>query len=163
MNWSGKRELGSGFRTVSGPMAIVTWLVAVGWLALAVGSFVALGSPWSVLVGSFAVLGAAATGWVAQGMRVRYNAARLVLPGRGETDWSEVARIELQGRALVVPVVGLRAGRGIEEVPLDGLAWFGARGTPRRLAEQLATAGGVGQVSRRERPAGGGRGRRAID
>lgn len=145
---------------LGGPMVLATWAVALGWAALSVGSFLALPAPLNGVVGVGAALGAAATAWLAVRLGVRYDAARIVLPGRGVTHWSDVLHIELDGRAIVVPVVGLRSGRGIEEVPLDGLAWFAPSGVPRRLAQQLAEAGGLMEVTQRQR--GPRRGRRAL-
>lgn len=146
---------------LSGPMVFLTWVVAAGWLALAIGSFVALGRPWGIVLGLVGLVGAAGTGWLARSMVVRWDADGLVLPGRGRTVWDDIERLEVQPGFVSVPMVALRQGRGLVDVPLDGLAWFGRAGrTASRLAGRVAEAGDLPEVSVRGRA--GAPGRRAL-
>jgi len=152
---------GNTRRTLVGPMVWVTWAVALGWLALAVGSVWSLCRTWGGAVGLGALIGAVSTGWLAWSMRVRYDADGVWLGRRGHTPWAHVHSVEVQPGIIAVPVVGVRVGRGVADVHLDGLAWFGgAQGRARRLAERVAEAGRVPQAP--PRGASTQRGRRAL-
>lgn len=148
-------------RWFSGPMGVLTWLVALGWLALAAGSFVGLAAPGGTVLGVVGLAGALATGWLAVSMRVPCDAEGIVLPRVGRVPWSAIDAVEVHPGLVSVPVVSVRRGRALDEVPLDGLAWFGGpAGVARTLAERVARQAGIDDVGvRTERSA---RGRRAL-
>ncbi len=148
-------------RTFAGPMVVVTGLIAVGWFVLAVLAFVGLSPPWGIVLGVAGVIGGLATTWLALSLRIRHDEAGIVLPRLGQVAWDEVHAVEVQPGLVSVPYVVVRRGRGLTDVPLDGLAWFGGPdGYARGLAEKVAAAAGIGVVD--VRPARGpSRGRRA--
>lgn len=134
-------------RAFSGPMVVVTWVVAVGWLALAAYSFFALAEPIRWVLGGVSVAGALGTGWLASSLRIPYDDEGLRLPRRGHVRWDQVDSIDVTPGPLSVPVLSLRSGRMLEDVYLDGLAWFGgANGLARTLAEKVARTAGVDAV-----------------
>ncbi len=134
-------------------MVVVTWVVAVGWVALAAYSFVALAETIRWVLGGVSVVGALGTGWLASSLRIPYDDEGLRLPRRGHVGWDRVDSVDLTPGALSVPVLSLRSGRVLEEVPLDGLAWFGGpTGLARTLAEKVARAAGVKDVDVRGGP-----------
>lgn len=148
-------------RTFAGPMIVVTWLVAVGWFVLAVLSLVWLPRPGGLLLGVGGILGGLVTSWMALSLRVRHDEAGIHLPRLGHVAWERVHAVEVQPGLVSVPYVVVREGRALDEVPLDGLAWFGGPdGFARTMAEQVAGAAGLSGVG--VRPVrGGGKGRRA--
>lgn len=132
-------------RTIVGPMAVVTWVVAAGWLALAIYSFVELGSAWGIGIGSFAALGAVVTGWVAFTMAVSWDADGIHIRGHGRLPWEHLEAVSLHSGVLSVPHLDIRIGRAVDSIPLDGLAWFGRR-LAHASATRLASVGGLGDV-----------------
>ena len=149
------------FRTFSGPMVVITGLVAVGWFVLGALSFVGLSRPAGLLLGTAGVLGGLVTAWLALSLRVRHDDAGIVLPRLGHVPWEQVHAVEVQPGLVSVPYVVVRQGRALADVALDGLAWFGGPdGYARGLAEQVAAAAGLDRVAVRP-PRGGSAGRRA--
>lgn len=146
-------------RWFSGPMVVVTAFVAVGWVVLAVAGWLGLGAPWNVVFAAVGVVGAAVTTWLASSLRVPYDHAGVHLPGQGHVAWSEVQAIDVTSGTVSVPVLSVRRGRALVDVPLDGLAWFGGPdGTARHLAERVARVAGVAGVGvRAARPSVGRR------
>lgn len=148
-------------RRLAGPMVFVTGLVAVGWIVLAILSFIGLPRPGGLLLGAAGILGGLVTAWLALGMRIRHDDAGIHLPRLGHVAWEQVHAIEVLPGLVSVPYVVVRQGRALTEVPLDGLAWFGSSdGVARDLAQVLAQEAGVAEVGVRPRR-GGGKGRRA--
>lgn len=145
-------------RTIVGPMAVLTWVVAAGWVALSVYSFLGLTSEWGIGIGIAAVLAAAATGYVAVTMAVSWNADGVLIRGRGRLPWDDLEAVTLHAGALSVPHLDVRTGRAVDSIPLDGLAWFGRR-LAHASAQRLAAAAGLGEV--RVRSASVAPGRRA--
>lgn len=147
-------------RAFVGPLATITALVAVCWLALATWALLGVGNTYGVLLGIVGVVSGILTGWLAWAMRVTWDDEGISLPGRGFEPWGVVDAVSLRKGFLTMPVVGVREGRAILEVPLEGLAWFGA-GFPTGVAERIARAAGVEvtTVERGEKAAS--RGRRA--
>lgn len=144
--------------SLTGPMVVVTWLLAIAWLGLAVFGFVGLEQPWAGLVGGAGVVGALGTAWLGSQLRVVWDADGVLLPGHGHVPWEALQAVVLEPGWLTVPVVEVRRGHRTEPVTLDGLAWFGgADGVARDLAERLSAVAGLGPVRVR---AGGARGRR---
>ncbi len=144
-------------RTIVGPMAAVTWVVAAGWAALAVYSFVELGTAWGIGIGIAAVVAAAATGYVASTMAVSWDADGVLIRGRGRLPWNDLESVSLHSGILSVPHLDVRAGRAVDSIPLDGLAWFGRRGLAHASAERLASMGGLGDVRVRSTSSAPGR------
>ena len=133
-------------RTIVGPMAIATWVVAAGWAGLAVYAFVGLGSAWGIGIGAAALVGAAATGFIASTMSVSWDADGILIRGRGRLAWDDLDAVSLHPGIVSVPHLDVRVGRALDSIPLDGLAWFGRRGLAHASAERLASAGGLGEV-----------------
>ncbi len=146
-------------RWFSGPMVVVTAFVAVGWLVLAVAGWFGLAAPWNIVFAIVGVVGAAVTTGLATSRRVPYVHAGVRLPGQGYVTWSQVQAVDVTSGVLAVPVVSVRRGRALVDVPLDGLGWFGGpTGTARHLAERVARAAGVDAVGvRDQRPTAGRR------
>ena len=130
---------------LAGPMRIVTLAVALGWFVLAVFGFWQISPPGGWVIGGLGLVGAVVTAWLGLTMVVRWDADGIVLPGRGHTPWSEIDQVSLLPGVLAVPQVELHAGRAIETIPLDALAWFG-KGRSLRLARQVADHVGTGEV-----------------
>lgn len=130
----------------AGPMRILTWIVAAGWLVLAGFGFVAMSPPGGWIVGAVASLGGAVTAWLGWTMVVRWDADGIRLPGRGPTPWERIDEVALHSGVLSVPHVEMHTRRSIETVPLDALAWFGKRGASLRLAQQVADHADAGEV-----------------
>lgn len=148
-------------RTFSGPMIVVTWLVAVGWLILGALSFLGLPQPGGVALGVVGIVGGLVTSWLALSLRVRHDDAGIVLPRLGHVTWERVDAVQIQPGLVSVPYVVVRDGRALTDVPLDGLAWFGGpEGFARTMAEQVAAAAGLTDVAVRPRRSAG-QGRRA--
>jgi len=145
-------------------MVAVTWVIAVGWLALAAYSLLALAEPIRWVLGGVAVAGALGTGWLARSLRVPYDDDGMRLPRWGQVRWDQVDSVDLVPGLICVPVVSLRSGRMLDDVHLDGLAWFGGtNGRARTLAERVARAGGLDAVGvRGGRSSGASAGRRAL-
>ena len=149
------------FRTFSGPMVVITGLVAVGWFVLGALSFVGLSRPAGLLLGAAGVLGGLVTAWLALSLRVRHDDAGIVLPRLGHVPWEQVHAVEVQPGLVSVPYVVVKEGRTLTDVPLDGLAWFGGPdGYARGLAEKVALAADVDAVT--VRGVRGAKGRRAL-
>ena len=147
-------------RAFTGPMTVVTWLVAVGWFVLALLSIVGLAAPAGVVLGGLGAVGALSTAWIALSLRIPYDDDGIRLPKLGHVPWGDVHAVEVQPGVVAVPYLVVRRGRALDEVPLDGLAWFGgAEGYTRALAEKVARTAGVDDVT--VRVPRGGTGRRA--
>ncbi len=128
-------------------MVVLTWVVAVGWLVLAAYSFFALAEPTRWVLGGVSVAGALGTGWLASSLRIPYDDEGLRLPRRGHVSWDQVDSVDLVPGLVCVPVLSLHAGRVLDEVHLDGLAWFGGtNGMARALAEKVARAADLDAV-----------------
>lgn len=128
-------------------MVVLTWVVAVGWLTLAAYSFFALAEPTRWVLGGVSVVGALGTGWLASSLRIPYDDEGLRLPRRGHVSWDQVDSVDLVPGLVCVPVVSLHSGRVLDEVHLDGLAWFGGtNGMARALAEKVARAADLDAV-----------------
>lgn len=130
----------------TGPVRLLTWAIAAGWLVLAGFGLVAMSPPAGWLIGGLALVGAAVTGWLGWTMVVRWDEHGIILPGRGPTPWSDVDEVSLQPGLLSVPQVELHTGRSIQAIPLDALAWFGKGGTSLRLAQRVADHADAGEV-----------------
>lgn len=147
-------------RSFAGPMSVLTWLVAVGWFVLGLLSLVGLAFPSGIVLGVLGIGGGLATAWLALSLRVPYDDRGIQLPTLGHVAWEDVHGVEVQPGLVSVPYVVVRRGRALEEVPLDGLAWFGGPdGYARRLAEKVGVAADVEAVT--VRTPRGGVGRRA--
>ena len=147
-------------RAFSGPMAVVTWLVAVGWFVLGLLSILGLSFPAGIVLGVLGIAGGLVTAWLALTLRVAHDEDGIELPKLGHVPWERVHAVEIQPGLVSVPYVVVRQGRALTDVPLDGLAWFGGPdGYARGLAEQVARAADVETVGVRGQR--GGRGRRA--
>lgn len=147
-------------RTTFGPMSILTAVIALGWAVLGVLSFLGLEPPAGIILGVVGAVGLVATAWLAWTMRIEHDVLCIVLRGRGRVPWEAVHSIEVQSGLVSVPVLTMREGRALVDVPLDGLAWFGRdNATTHALAERLAHDGGLGEVV--VRPTSGTAGRRA--
>lgn len=134
-------------QALAGPMVVMAWLVAAGWLVLAVVCPLVLAAPGGWVLGALGALGASLTAWLALSLRVRHDAAGLVLPGHGHVAWEQVEAVDVRPGLVCVPVVGVRQGRAVSEVSLGGLAWFGGPdGAARTLAERIAALAGVAEV-----------------
>ncbi|MDO5533262.1 MAG: hypothetical protein Q4F65_01235 [Propionibacteriaceae bacterium] len=143
---------------LSGPMVVVTWLVALGWVVLAIVSWVGLPAPGGIILAAVGSVAALLTGWLAATMVVSHDAEGVELPKLGRTEWADVQAIELHEGLVSVPYVVVRQGRTLTDVPLDGLAWFGGTdGLARTLAEKLAAAAGIDAVGVRSKHAAPGR------
>ncbi len=144
-----------------GPMVVLTWAVVAGWVGLALGAALGLTQPWGAMLALVGLVGAAATATVAFSMHVAYDETGIVLPGLGHTPWSDVHAVDLADGVIAVPTVGVREGRVVRDIPLDGLAWFGGpNGFARTLAERVAALAGVGEVGVRGN--GSRQGRRGV-
>ncbi|MFT3875713.1 MAG: hypothetical protein QM708_04730 [Propioniciclava sp.] len=131
----------------TGPMAVISWVVSAGWVALAVFALTAAPAPTGWVIGGAAVAGALGTGWLARSLRVPYDETGLRLPRRGHVRWDQVDAVDLAPGLVCMPVITMHAGRLVEEVPLDGLGWFGGtNGLARRLAEKVAREAGLDAV-----------------
>lgn len=143
-----------------GPFVVLAWVVTVAWLTLTPVLFVVLPAPSNAAFAVVAALAGIATGWVAWSMAVRVGPDGITLPGRDRIAWSDVDEVALVSGAVTVPVVTIRSGRALADVPLDGLAGVGRDSSvARRLAERVADAGDLGPVTTR---ATGSRPRRGL-
>lgn len=146
-------------RSFSGPMTVVTWLVAVGWFVLGLLSLLGLSFPAGIVLGVLGIAGGLVTAWLALSLRIAHDERGIELPKVGHVPWERVHAVEIQPGLVSVPYVVIRHGRALTDVPLDGLAWFGGPdGYARGLAEQVARAADVETVTVRGQR--GGRGRR---
>lgn len=68
-------------RVLRGSFPLAGWLVAAGWIAVAVFSVVRLVEPWHWIVMVVSLLAAAATVWVSLGLRVRIVDEGIVAAG----------------------------------------------------------------------------------
>lgn len=141
-------------QSFSGPMRPVTFVVALGWLALAVYGFWQVSPPAGIVVGALSVLGAIGTAWLAYTMRVPWTPEGIELPGGRFASWTDVDGVSIRPGFLSMPQVEFTAGRAIEAVPLDTLAWFGSRGPVLRVAQKIADQAGVGDVAAPHRGVG---------
>lgn len=128
-----------------GQLATVGWLVAVLWLGVAAFAWWRLDQPWNWAVTAFAVLAAAGTAFVSRGLVVRVADAGVSGDGVPTVAWGDVEHVGVHPGWVSVPYLAVRRGRAIDELPLDGIAGFG-RGPAVRLAQQVADAGGLGEV-----------------
>lgn len=145
-------------RSFTGPMFVVTWLVALGWFVLGVLSVLGLSWPGGVILGVLGVVGGLATSWLALSLRIPYDDHGITLPHHGRVPWADVDAVQVQPGLLTVPYVVVRRGRALDEVPLEGLAWFGGpEGHARNLAEKVALVADVETVTVREPRGGVGR------
>lgn len=150
-----------GPRVFSGPMVVLTGVVAVAWFVMAAACLLGLEGTPRLVLGAVGVVGGLATVWLARAMRVPWDDHGLVLPRWGHVPWSAIDAIEVRPGLVSVPVLWVREGRALSDVRLDGLAWFGgAEGRARTLAERVAQVAGLDEVL--VRVPGAGRGRRAL-
>lgn len=140
-------ELAPAQQAIAGPMVVLAWLVAAGWLAVAVICPLTLPAPGGWVLGGVGAMGASLTAWLALSLRVRHDEAGLVLPGHGHVPWADVEAVGVRPGLVCVPLVEVRRGRAVAEVALGGLAWFGGPdGVARSLAERIAGLAGVAEV-----------------
>ena len=148
-------------RRMSGPMVVITALIAIGWFVLGVLSFVGLQPPAGTVLGVGGIIGGLATAWLALSMRIIHDDEGIILPRRGRVSWDRIHSVEVQPGIVSVPYVVVSEGRALTDIPLDGLAWFGGpQGLAGDFAEKLAAAAGLPGST--QRPVRGGRGRRAL-
>lgn len=146
-------------RSVTGPVTVFAWAVAVGWFVLATVVGATVPSPANVAGAAVAAVFGVATGWLAASLGVRVDADGLRVGRAPRIAWDDVAGLEVGPGRLTLPVASVRRGRALVDVSLDGLA--GPAGLARRLAQQVADAGELGPVGVRD-AAGRGSARRAL-
>ena len=146
--------------TLRGPVVWVAWIAVVGWLALGVGALVTLEAPLGTWLGLLWLVLAFVTGAVAVSLGVGVGPDGVRLPGREPLAWADIESVSVRTGVLSQPVLNVRQGRGLDGVPLEGLAWFGSR-TARRFAETISDAGDLGPVAQVARQAPARRGRAA--
>ncbi len=142
-----------------GPIAIVAWVVAIGWIALAVWIFVGLEPSWATAAAWVASLAGLVTGWVAFSLRVVTDADGIRIPGEPKLAWDDVDSVLVRPGLLHLPMAVTHKGRGISEHPMEGLA--AGRRTARKLAQRVADAGGLGTVEQLNQQSKRGAARRA--
>lgn len=146
-------------RTHTGPLAIVAWVIALGWFALAVVIFLVFEDSWASLAAGLATLAGIVTGWIAFSLRVVTDAEGVRIPGQRPIAWDDIDSIEVKPGLLNVPQVVTRQGRGLIEHPVEGLAAGRRRSV--RLAQRIADAGELGSVPALVRANRRGKARRA--
>lgn len=129
-----------GLRSLTGPMSYVAWGVALGWVALGVACLELLPWPWSWVGVGVAAIMAVVTTIIGFGLRVVVREDGLRTAGQTYL-WASVDSIVVPDRGFAVPMLHIARGRGVLEIPLEGIGW--AQSTARKLAEKLAAAGGV--------------------
>lgn len=149
-------------RVLRGSFPLAGWLVAAGWIAVAVFSVVRLVEPWHWIVMVVSLLAAAATVWVSLGLRVRIVDEGIVAAGIPLVPWERIDHIGVRTGVVNIPFLVVRRGRALDEVPLDGIASL-RRGTALRLAQELADLGDLGEITVVEPADHPVRGRRGIE
>ena len=133
--------------------------MALGWFALGAGVSLTVVAPWNLAGAAVAVVLGVATAWVAAGLGVRVDGDGLRVGRAPRVPWDDVTAIALRPGPFVIPVVSVRRGRALVDLPLEGLA--APAGLARRFAQRVADAGELGPVAVRAAEAHG-RARRAL-
>lgn len=148
-------------RVLRGPFSIGGWVVAVLWLPVAALAASRVAEPWNWALGVFSVLAGIATAFVARGLVVRVSDTGVSTVGVPEVAWEDIEHVGVRPGLVSVPHLAVRRGRALEELPLDGVATFG-RAAAVRWAQQVADAGGLGEVVVRGATRASGPGRRGL-
>ncbi len=146
-------------RTHIGPLAIIAWLLAAGWVALGVVTILVVHDSWAPLAATIATMAGAVTGWIAFSLRVVTGAFGVRVPGNPPITWDDVDSVEIRPGLLHIPVLITQQGRGLVEHPREGLA--AGRRLAHRLAQKVSDTGELGQVLEPARRGRRGKARRA--
>ena len=133
-------------RALVGPVVVAAWVIAGGWVAIAVAILVSNRSLVALAISAVSLLLGLGTAWVGFGMLVRVSAVG-VLVGRRLVPWAEVDGLAIRRGGgpipLQIPILARRRGRALVEVELDGLARVG---DPARAARAVMPIAQRGQV-----------------
>lgn len=132
-------------RVLRGPFSIAGWAVAVAWLAVGTVAWLRLAEPLNWIVPVFCVLAGLGTAYVSWGLVVRVGAGGVSGVGVPAIAWEDIEHVGVRPGVVSVPFLTVRRGRALDELPLDGIAGFG-RGSAVRMAQEVADAGGLGEV-----------------
>lgn len=134
-------------QVLRGPFTWLALAVALGWVALAGASLVLLSGPVSLAAALGCVVAAALTAWIAATLGVTVDADGVRVGRGGVTAWADVSSVDVRSGVLSVPVLSVRQGRALADVPLEGLAWWGrSSALATGLAQRIADAGDLGAV-----------------